>query len=92
MGRYTNPVSRESAQPAAPEPICQSCGWDFRDEHTSVASNGRSRKDTRTEIHLPRRGGGVVVRCDDCYERELQRMGRGRYGHMTALEAWALSK
>jgi len=92
VGKFLRPVSprNDDSAPRLPDPVCMSCKWDFREQHWELVPRGNKRLNTRTQINIPLRSGGYVVRCDECYERELRAHGRDRYAGMTSeeLHAW----
>lgn len=69
MGKFSRPAE-EMAQPKPPSQ-CESCGWSFARDNALLRRHGKmERTEPRTQINVTR-NGFTVVRCSDCFEREL---------------------
>ena len=70
MRKFSKP--QEDISPLSrPDPVCQSCGWDFLRDNASMRNHGAiTRTEPRTQVNV-QRNGLTIIRCSDCFEREL---------------------
>ena len=83
MSKYLSAPARSLAIPGAPKPgsKCGRCGWCFKtdnEKHLEFDPKHTARKRTqpRTEIHAKDFDGALMIRCTDCFEKELWHAGK----------------
>lgn len=83
MSKFAKSMTEVESEYNQPQAKCQSCGWDFSNKIPQEVVKGDGTKSTRIltrqQINVPLKTGGLLIRCNVCYESELYGSGKARY-------------